>query len=227
MKGQKDITENMRTILIDWLVDVHLKYNFLPETLFLTVNLMDRFLSKVAISRKLFQLVGITSLFIACKYEEIYTPDVKDFSQITEQSFSVKQILDMEGEILSVLQFDLTYSSPHRFLERYAYLCNLDEKSMNIAKYLLEISLLHFKMVKYAPSLVACSAIYLTFKTTNVLFNWPPEILNGSNYKMEDITECSKDLLNIWMNMGRLNLNALKRKFSHTNFNEVAKMRFY
>jgi cyclin B len=80
----------MRAVLIDWLVDVHYKFKLLPETIFLTVNLIDRFLEKVSISRKKLQLVGVACMFIASKYEEIYAPELKDFAYVTDSAYSTK-----------------------------------------------------------------------------------------------------------------------------------------
>jgi len=78
----------MRSILIDWLVDVHLKFKLLPETLFITVNIIDRFLEKQRVSKSRLQLVGVTALFVASKYEEIYPPELKDFVYITDRAYS-------------------------------------------------------------------------------------------------------------------------------------------
>ena len=86
--SQKDINSKMRSVLLDWLVDVHYKFKLLPETLFLTVNLIDRYLEKVEINRKRLQLVGVTSMFIASKYEEIYAPEVKDFAYVTDSAYT-------------------------------------------------------------------------------------------------------------------------------------------
>jgi hypothetical protein len=86
----------MRAILIDWLIEVHLKFKLLPETLFLTVNLIDRFLEKAVIQRTKLQLVGVTSMLIASKYEEIYAPEVRDFVYITDKAYSKEEILKME-----------------------------------------------------------------------------------------------------------------------------------
>ena len=71
------VTENrrtMRTTLIDWLLQVHLRYHMLPETLWIAVNLVDRFLSVRVVSLVKLQLVGVTAMFIAAKYEEILAP---------------------------------------------------------------------------------------------------------------------------------------------------------
>lgn len=71
MFSQKDINEKMRAILVDWIIEVHLKFKLLPETLFITINLIDRYLSLVSIKRNNLQLVGVTAMFIASKYEQI------------------------------------------------------------------------------------------------------------------------------------------------------------
>ena len=77
----------MRRTLIDWLVDVHLKYKLLPETLFICVNLIDRFSGRSLIKRRDYQMVGVTCLLIAAKYEEIYPPQVDNFVYITDHAY--------------------------------------------------------------------------------------------------------------------------------------------
>lgn len=77
MDSQPDINSKMRSILVDWLVEVHKKFELMPECLYLTINIMDRFLSMKVIPRRELQLVGISSMLIACKYEEIWAPEVQ------------------------------------------------------------------------------------------------------------------------------------------------------
>lgn len=86
MKQQSDINEKMRGILVDWLIEVHLKFKLLPETLYLTVSTIDRYLSLADVHRSKLQLVGVTAMLIACKYEEIYPPEVRDFVYITDKA---------------------------------------------------------------------------------------------------------------------------------------------
>lgn len=76
MDSQLDINSKMRAILVDWLIEVHKKFELMPESLYLTVNIVDRFLSLKTVSRRELQLVGISSMLIACKYEEIWAPEV-------------------------------------------------------------------------------------------------------------------------------------------------------
>ena len=100
MENQGDINEKMRSILIDWLVEVHLKFKLVPESLYLTVNLIDRFLEKEQVNRQKLQLIGVTAMLIACKYEEIYPPIVKDFVYITDNAYTKEEILEMERKML-------------------------------------------------------------------------------------------------------------------------------
>ena len=87
----------MRAILIDWLLEVHLKFKLLPETLFLTVNVIDRYLSVTKnIKRAKLQLVGVTALLICTKYEEIYPPTVKDLVYITDNAYQKEELIRME-----------------------------------------------------------------------------------------------------------------------------------
>lgn len=72
MNSQPDINVKMRSILIDWLIDVHRRFELMPETLYLTINIVDRYLSKKIVSRRELQLVGMSSMLLACKYEESY-----------------------------------------------------------------------------------------------------------------------------------------------------------
>jgi G2/mitotic-specific cyclin-B, other len=117
---QTDINEKMRAILVDWLIEVHYKFKLMPETLFLTVNLIDRYLDKVDVVRTKLQLVGVTAMLIACKYEEIYAPEVRDFVYITDKAYTKEEILQMEFLMLSTLDFCICAPSSFRFLERFS-----------------------------------------------------------------------------------------------------------
>ena len=120
MTKQTDINEKMRAILIDWLVEVHLKFKLMVETLYLTVNLIDRYLEKESITRNKLQLVGVTAMFLASKYEEIYAPECRDFVYISDKAYTREQILAMEGLMLSKLNFQLTTPNALVFLKRFA-----------------------------------------------------------------------------------------------------------
>lgn len=109
----------------------------------MTVNLIDRFLSTTSnIYRNKLQLVGVSAMLIASKYEEIYPPIVADFVYITDNAYTKEQILKMEERMLKALQFGIHYTSPLRFLERFTYLKNSSETEKNFALFMLEGSLI-------------------------------------------------------------------------------------
>ena len=91
----------------------------LPETLFLTVNLIDRYLEKKQIMRTRLQLLAVAALLIASKYEEIYVPEISDFVFITDKAYTKEEILEMESSILRTLEFNITVPSSYRFLQRF------------------------------------------------------------------------------------------------------------
>lgn len=177
---QTDISDKMRAVLVDWLIEVHLKFKLLPETLFLTVNLIDRYLEKHSISRKRLQLLGVTGMLIACKYEEIYPPIVKDFVYITENAYTKEEILAMELAVLTTVDFDVQIASGYRFFERYCKLVKLDDMQANFSRYLIELSLVNYQMLKYPPSMISASSIYLIKKMSKQAEPWPEVIQRAS-----------------------------------------------
>lgn len=156
----------MRAILIDWLVDVHLKFKLLPETLYITVNLIDRYLEKERVARNKLQLIGVTCMLIAAKYEEIYPPELKNFVYITDNAYSRKEVLQMEYNILSKLGFDVTFPSCFRFLERFAKLFAVKDTTFSLAHYYLDVAALDYRMLTFAPSQVSATALYMACKVT-------------------------------------------------------------
>ena len=119
MQCQAEINDKMRAILVDWLIEVHTKFKLQRETLYITITIIDRYLASHQCTKGELQLVGVSSMLIACKYEEIYPPELKDFVYITDRAYTKEDVLQMEFRILSVLQFDLTFPTALRFLERF------------------------------------------------------------------------------------------------------------
>lgn len=103
-------------------------------------------------------------MLIASKYEEIYAPEVRDFIFITDKAYTREQILNQENDMLKTLDFSVTISSAYRFLERYAKISDSDDLIVHYARYLIELTLIDVKMLKWKPSQVCCSAIYIAKK---------------------------------------------------------------
>lgn len=99
-----------------------------------------------------YQLLGVTAMLIASKYEEIYPPEIRDFVFMTDNAYTKEQILLKEAEILTVLDFNITVPSPYRFLERYIKLSNSDDLIMNFSRYIIELTLMEASLYKWRPS---------------------------------------------------------------------------
>jgi G2/mitotic-specific cyclin 1/2 len=161
MDHQEDLEWKMRGILVDWLIEVHTRFHLLPETLFLAVNIIDRFLSTKVVQLDRLQLVGVTAMFIASKYEEVLSPNVANFRHVADDGFTEEEILSAERYVLSALNYDLSYPNPMNFLRRISKADNYDIQTRTLGKYLMEISLLDHRFMNYLPSHVAAGAMYL------------------------------------------------------------------
>ena len=161
MDHQEHLEWHLRGVLIDWLIEVHTRFHLLPETLFLAVNIIDRFLSTRVVELDKLQLVGITAMFIASKYEEVLSPHVQNFKHVADDGFSEEEILKAERFVLAALNYDLSYPNPMNFLRRISKADNYDIQTRTLGKYLLEISLLDHRFMKYNPSHVAAASMYL------------------------------------------------------------------
>jgi hypothetical protein len=166
---QNDINSTMRAVLIDWLAVVHVKFRLRPETLYLAVNIIDRYLSRTRIHRRRLQLLGITSLFVASKYEEIYPPECKDCVYITDRTYTRQDILDMEFNIVQVLEFKMTVPTAYPFLQRFLHITNAPKMVRDLASFYTERMLQEYCMLNFRGSLLACAAVCLAWNNPTVL----------------------------------------------------------
>jgi len=161
MDHQEDLEWKMRGILVDWLIEVHTRFHLLPETLFLAVNIIDRFLSVKMVQLDRLQLVGVTAMFIASKYEEVLSPHVANFRHVADDGFTEDEILTAERYVLTALDYDISYPNPMNFLRRISKADDYDIQTRTLGKYLMEISLLDHRFMNYLPSHVAAASMYL------------------------------------------------------------------
>ena len=225
MAKQKDINHRMRAILIDWLIDVHLKYKMVPQTMYISVNLIDRYLSNNETSRAKLQLVGVASMFISSKYEEIYPPELKDFVYITDKAYVKSDVLDMEYKMLSSLNFDITFPTQWSFLEIFRKKLKIDQKTFNLAWFLMELSLINYKMLKFKYSQIAASAIMIAIKTLNYFDE--VEFEKSTGYNKNNLQECVKEINNFYIYNSTHSLQAIRKKFSSKKYDEVSKIQLY
>jgi len=221
MTQQADINERMRSILVDWLVDVHLKFKLRTETLFLTVHVIDRYLAKEQTTRNKLQLVGCTAMLVAAKYEEIYAPEVRDFVYISDKAYTREEIIAMEAKILNALDWDLCGATPWNFHHRFCSAGRLDEKTRLTAEYLMERYLQEIKSLHHLPSKVTAGAVSLALRL-NGLPTWNSDLAKYTRYSEDSLRAVQAELLDCAKRAPNSSLKAVFRKFSHAKFSEVA-----
>jgi hypothetical protein len=116
----KIVTTKMRAVLVDWLIQVHLKFHLLQETLYLCVQIIDAYLMAQDVPKMQLQLVGVTAMFVASKYEEMYVPAIDDFVYMTDNTYTKAEIRQMEISILKTLNFMFCKPLPLHFLRRFS-----------------------------------------------------------------------------------------------------------
>ncbi|KAJ7674475.1 cyclin-like protein [Mycena olivaceomarginata] len=161
MASQTALTWDMRALLNDWLLQVHTRFHLLPETLFLSTHLIDRFLSLRAVAPGKLQLVGMACLLLASKYEETVSPAIANFTQISDGAFSNAEMQQAEQHVLRTLGWDLSYPSPMHWLRRVSKAEGYQTQTRQLGKYLAEIVLVEERLVGTPPSLLAAAAMWL------------------------------------------------------------------
>ncbi|KAJ0244153.1 Cyclin-B1-3 [Hirschfeldia incana] len=214
MQTQTEINEKMRSILVDWLVDVHVKFDLSPETLYLTVNIIDRFLSLKPVPRRELQLVGVSALLIASKYEEIWPPQVNDLVYVTDNSYQSKQILVMEKTILGNLEWYLTVPTQYVFLARFIKAAVPDPEMESMVHFLAELGLMQYDALKFSPSMLAASAVYTARCFLNKTPVWTDTLEFHTGYSEHELMDCSKLLAFIHSRVGESKLQAVFKKYS-------------
>ncbi|OVA15930.1 Cyclin [Macleaya cordata] len=227
-KIQKDITTNMRGILVDWLVEVAEEYKLVSDTLYMTVSYIDRFLSSNALIRQRLQLLGVSCMLIASKYEEISPPHVEDFCYITDNTYSKEEVVKMETNILKILNFEMGSPTTKTFLRRFTRVAQENCKSPSLQLeflgcYLAELSLLDYACIRFLPSMIAASVIFLTkFTIQPNMHPWNTTLQQCSGYKPSDLKDCVLAIHEIQLSKKWGSLVAVRDKYRQHKFKCVA-----
>ncbi|KAF2278653.1 uncharacterized protein EI97DRAFT_215862 [Westerdykella ornata] len=188
MDHQAEIQWSMRSVLMDWLVQVHNRFALLPETLFLSVNYVDRFLSCKVVSLGKLQLVGATALFLAAKYEEIQCPSVQEMVYMVDNAYTIDEILKAERFMLSMLNFELGWPGPMSFLRRISKADEYDLETRTLAKYFLELTIMDERFVGCTPSFLAAGAHCLA-RLMLKKGDWTQSHVHYSGYTLQQLRQ--------------------------------------
>ncbi|KAI8916323.1 cyclin-like protein [Gorgonomyces haynaldii] len=194
MSYQRDLEWDMRQKLLGWLFQVHAQFRLQPETLFITANVLDRFLSLKAVNVSRLQLAGVTSLLIASKFEEIKCPTVRDLVYMVDNAYKPHEITEAERYILTSVHFKLAYPHPLQFVDHIAKQIGLDLTSKYLAQYFSHLSLLDPVFLQYPSHLVGAASVFLATKVVHNI-QWTTEHIKQSGYTEQQLLNCVFKLL--------------------------------
>ncbi|XP_048430001.1 putative cyclin-B3-1 isoform X5 [Pyrus x bretschneideri] len=219
---QADITPHMRGILVNWLIEVHHKFELMQETLYLMVTLLDQYLSQVTIKKDDMQLVGLTALLLASKYEDFWHPRVKDLISISAETYTRAQVLGMEKAFLKKLKFRLNAPTPYVFMLRFLKAAQSETKLEHLAFYLIELCLVEYEALRFKPSLLCAAALYVARCTLQITPAWTPLLCKHARYEVSQIRDCAELILRFHKaaRVGRLKVTY--EKYSSPDLSGVA-----
>lgn len=223
LQCQPLLTASMRTILVNWLAQVHMRFHLLQETLFLTVSIIDRYLQVEPVDRTNLQLIGVTAMFLASKYEEMHSPIVDDFVGVTANAYSKKELLQTERRILTAIQWNLGRPLPLHFLRRISKAGQVDTSEHCMAKYALELSLLSYEMSWVRPSKQAAAALCLSIKLLGD-GHWDSTLTHYGRYPESKLVKTMAHMATLMLNANRGPHMTIFEKFKHGNYGEASSL---
>ena len=226
MANQPEINEIMRAILIDWIIDVHLRFNLRQDTLFMTIWLIDTYLSFAFIQRDKLQLLGITCLLISGKSHEIYYPQHNKLLEMTDNAYIKEEMLTMENEILKKLNFFIVCPNPIDFYNILSKMFNFEKKQYYLGNYFIEAALVNYPILKYSSSVIASSCAYLVMKYYKIdgyqiLYN---NFIVNEKCPEDVIKDAAKEIYFLVDNLSKSKFKSVKKKFSLTQFENVSEI---
>lgn len=223
-ENQKNVSEKMRQILIDWMIDVHESFSLKEQTLHLALSYLGEFSALKEINKEEYQLAGIACLWIASKYEEIYPPRTRNYVEVTADTYTIKDLKNMEGSIIEALEFNLNRTTALQLLEAIAEECEvLSEKNLSFCKYVIETALFEGITKRYSPSVIVSSTISLCEKVLKCKIEPKLQMTQKPNHY--DVIDCFKELCLALQSSNKYDLSAVKRKYGRSKFHNVSKIR--
>ncbi|AIO01234.1 cyclin, putative [Leishmania panamensis] len=257
LQYQPEINEKMRMILVDWLIDVHLKFKLHAETMYLAVNLIDRYLScannkadrTTFVPRAQLQLVGVSAMLLASKYEEIWPPEVKECVHISANTYTREEIIQMERSMCTALSFRLTVPTPYPFASRAWTVLEGDDflgvgtdeeqRRQHFAivrhatSFFMEHALLDYKCLQFTPSQIAHASVFLALLVLRTKLElpkasnfpvWTDALRYYTKAEVHEFRGCAEVILEYVNYVPTTKYQAVRRKYNSGRYMEISKM---
>ena len=194
-QNSSEINEKHRAVVIEWLSYTVCYFSQSNETLFMSINIMDRYISKKRICLNNFQLVAISAYLIASKYEDTNYPLINDLIYISKNIYTQNDIISMEKDILTTLNFDIFSVSSYQFFSFFYLFTNSNNKILfYLGNLILELCLLNIEIMSYKQSLIAIGAFLVAKKSLEI----NGELMDNKlfyDYNENDIKEIQKKIV--------------------------------
>ncbi len=215
---QTELTEQMRSILIDWMIDICEEHKLLPNTLYLAVHLVDFVVTKILIKKTQYQLLGCACLFLATKIEEINTISVDSLVYLSDYSFDSAALISMEYTVIKILDFDINIPTRYYFLNRYSMAAQLNPKELCFAQYVLELTLLDFSFYRFEMSKVAAAVIQFTIQALRSITQptWTESLRFYTRFYESDLSDLIFMIQNVHWNAEIIPQIASQKKFARS-----------
>lgn len=231
-KIQKFISPKMRAVLVDWLVEVAEEFKLGAETLCLAVSYVDRFLTVNVVTRDKLQLLGVTAMLVAAKYEEVETSKMKvnKYTDITDNTYTKQQVVKMEADLLKFFNFDIGGPTVATFVRRFMASCcggnhTSSEELESLCSYLAELSLLDYDCISYLPSVVAAACLFVArFTIHPKTYPWNLTLQQNTGYKVSDMQKPIFVIHELHLSVRCPDQKAIREKYEDAKFRCVSKM---
>ena len=217
------INQRMRKQIIESIVYQAFLWKLNSDSIFLMVNIMDRYIHKTKIKNKEYELIGLASFFIATKYEDIYAPDAELLTKIFSYKYHYQDILDKESQILQSLDYNLLYTSSYKILNLIYHLSNINDINLkNFAHMVLELSLTDLQIMKYSQIKRAVGCFIFAKKMFGIKSgnNFIKFLFSFDESEMENIIVKLFSLLKDVV-LSKEPLNLIAEKYRSTKFNSI------
>ncbi|XP_028904932.1 cyclin-F [Ornithorhynchus anatinus] len=225
---QKGMNETMRYILMDWLVEVATMKDFSSLCLHMTVDCVDRYLKRRAVSRAKLQLLGIACMVICTRFisKEILT--IREAVWLTDNTYKYEDLVRMMGEIISALEGKIRIPTVVDYKDVLLTLAPLERRTGHLYSFICELSLLYTSLSSYSPARLATAALLLAKLLHRQAHPWTSQLGECTGFSFEDLIPCVLSLHKKCFHddapkdYRQVSLTAVKQRFEDERYEEIA-----
>ncbi|CAH1794347.1 unnamed protein product [Owenia fusiformis] len=223
-----ELTQSMRYILVDWLVEVAGMKDFSSLTLHVAINMVDRYLKVHATSRSKLQLLGVAAMVVCSRYlgKDIIT--IREAAWLTDNAYKYEDVVRMMGEIIATLKGEIRVITSLDLVKIFGQLAKLEQTSQYLAEYICELSLLKAEIGQYTQAKIAASCVLFARLAMKQEFPWPSHMEDFTGLSVEDLKHCVLKLHEKSFTEGSMVdhrdiiLQAVKQRYSDEQFSNVS-----